>query len=258
MTEKKTETKQSIYERLSKIDISKAVQKKMGLNYLSWANAWGYVKAIYPDAKKEITEYPEYLPTNDGWKPTGRMVDYRLTPAGCEVEATVIIDGQKFSSQLYAMDNRNRVVKNPDYAQINKAQMRALVKALATAGLGLNVYAGDDLPANEEETAKKVTPIRQSKRKSTAKPNFKTMTEAQLKNYTVKYQEEKDKDPIELKVSAIYTLALQGNQSARNWFEKMKTKLNTEEGQAVAQFRSSRYAAQIRQSMKSKEEVKEA
>lgn len=265
MTEKKTETKQSIYERLSKIDVSSYLKpiknKNFTLNYLSWANAWGLVKAIYPDATYKIREYPNWQQLPDGTFQQVGTLDYRITAVGCEVEVTVNIEGNDYTQKLYPMDYKNNPIMKPTIKDINKAQMRCLVKALATAGLGLNVYAGDDLPTNEGETAKKpdkATPICQSKRKSTAQPNFKALTEAQLKNYTVKYQEEKDKDPIELKISAIYTLALQGNKSARKWFEEMKTKLNTEEGQAVAQFRSSRYAAEIRQAMKSKEEREKA
>lgn len=176
--EKKQQTsedvKKSIYSTLSKIDVSHLIDKKdvshlidkkMGLNYLSWAKAWGLVKSIYPDADKEITEYPEYLPTQNGWVATGRTVDYRLTIAGCEVEASVIIEGQKFSSQLYVMDNYNKTVMKPKYSQINKTQMRALVKALAFAGLGLNVYAGEDLPSEKDETPTKISKAQQLKEK---------------------------------------------------------------------------------------------
>lgn len=167
--EKKQQTsedvKKSIYSTLSKIDVSHLIDKKMGLNYLSWAKAWGLVKSIYPDADKEITEYPEYLPTQNGWVATGRTVDYRLTIAGCEVEASVIIEGQKFSSQLYVMDNHNKTVMKPNYSQINKTQMRALVKALAFAGLGLNVYAGEDLPSEKDETPTKISKAQQLKEK---------------------------------------------------------------------------------------------
>lgn len=167
--EKKQQTsedvKKSIYSTLSKIDVSHLIDKKMGLNYLSWAKAWGLVKSIYPDADKEITEYPEYLPTSNGWVATGRTVDYRLTIAGCEVEASVIIEGQKFSSQLYVMDNHNKTVMKPKYSQINKAQMRALVKALAFAGLGLNVYAGEDVPSEKDETPTKISKAQRLKEK---------------------------------------------------------------------------------------------
>lgn len=170
MTEEKKqqtseELKKSIYSTLSKIDVSHLIDKKMGLNYLSWAKAWGLVKSIYPDADKEITEYPEYLPTQNGWVATGRTVDYRLTIAGCEVEASVIIEGQKFSSQLYVMDNHNKTVMKPNYSQINKTQMRALVKALAFAGLGLNVYAGEDLPSEKDEAPTKISKAQLLKKK---------------------------------------------------------------------------------------------
>lgn len=160
MTTKTTE-KESIYTKLSQIDVKPYLNKKMGLNYLSWAKAWGLVKAIYPNAKKEITKYPEYLPINGEWKPTGRTVDYCLTPFGCEVEVTVEIEGNKYSSNLYVMNNRNQAIRNLkelDMGQINKAQQRCLVKALAYAGLGLDVYAGEDLPSDESTTAVRSKP----------------------------------------------------------------------------------------------------
>lgn len=160
-TTEKEESKQSIYTKLSQIDVKPYLNKKMGLNYLSWAKAWGLVKAIYPNSQKEITKYPEYLPINGEWKPTGRTVDYCLTPFGCEVEVTVEIEGNKYSSNLYVMNHRNQAVRNLkelDMGQINKTQQRCLVKALAYAGLGLDVYAGEDLPSDESTTATKPKP----------------------------------------------------------------------------------------------------
>ena len=160
-TTEKEESKQSIYTKLSQIDVKPYLNKKMGLNYLSWAKAWGLVKAIYPNSQKEITKYPEYLPINGEWKSTGRTVDYCLTPFGCEVEVTVEIEGNKYSSNLYVMNHRNQAVrslKELDMGQINKTQQRCLVKALAYAGLGLDVYAGEDLPSDESTTATKPKP----------------------------------------------------------------------------------------------------
>lgn len=155
MTEKKeqTEKKPSVYERLSKIDVSHYVRKKNGLNYLSWANAWGLVKSIYPDANYSIKEYPYYTQTADGNYQQLGTRDYRRTEAGVEVEASVTIEGHTYSSKLYVMDYHNKAM-NPakvTYFEINKTQMRALAKALAFAGLGLNIYAGEDLPSSQEE-----------------------------------------------------------------------------------------------------------
>lgn len=169
--EKKQQTnedvKKSIYSTLSKIDVKPYVKNKMNLNYLSWATAWGLAESHYPDLQKNITEFPEFLPTKEGWKSTGRNVGYRLTPFGCEVEVTVTINGISQSQNLYVMDNRNKVVPYKDLtmAAINKAQQRCLVKALALFGLGLNIYAGEDLPSEKDETPTKVSKAKRMKEK---------------------------------------------------------------------------------------------
>lgn len=172
MTEEKKqqtseELKKSIYSTLSKIDVKPYVKNKMNLNYLSWATAWGLAESHYPDLQKKITEFPEFLPTKEGWKSTGRNVGYRLTPFGCEVEVTVTINGISQSQNLYVMDNHNKVVPYKDLtmAAINKAQQRCLVKALALFGLGLNIYAGEDLPSEKDETPTKVSKAQRMKEK---------------------------------------------------------------------------------------------
>lgn len=163
--ESKTEVKKSVYETLSKIDVTKYLEKAgerydkenkkyVPLNYLPWAKAWGLVKAAYPRANYKLLEYPNYIQTKNGLELAG-VLDYRITKIGCEVGATVEIEGESYTQRLYVMDQKNKPVSDPDIAQINKAQMRALVKALAIAGLGLDVYAGEDLPSNSDETSKK-------------------------------------------------------------------------------------------------------
>lgn len=147
--------KKSVYSTLSEINVKPKLEKKGRLDYLSWAMAWGLVKQVYPDSNYKITEFPEYIQTKNGWEPTGRDVDYRQTSAGVEVEAVVTINGESYSSKLFVMDNHNKPVFNPNYFDINKTQQRALVKALAIAGLGLNVYAGEDLPSSDNEKAPK-------------------------------------------------------------------------------------------------------
>lgn len=148
--------KQSVFETLSKIDVSNHIQvikmrKGPALKYVSWAWAWNIVKSKYPDATRKIEEYPEYQydKNNGRWYATGQMLDYRITPAGCEVKVTVTIQGEEYSERLYVMDMRNQPVMQPNISQINKTQQRCLVKALAMAGLGLNLYAGEDLPMGD-------------------------------------------------------------------------------------------------------------
>lgn len=153
MTEKK-----SVFEILSEVDISNHVEKKMNLSYLSWAWAWNTLKRMYPDTPvPEATLYQEMVLNKDGsWKLTDRKVPYLTTPRGTTVEVTVTIEGTPYKQSLYVMDNRNKVVINPDMGQINKTTMRCTVKAIAMAGLGLNLYAGEDLPmGNVNEKDKK-------------------------------------------------------------------------------------------------------
>ena len=203
MTEEKKSS--SVYSKLSKVDVSRYISKKMELNYVSWANAWALAKAIYPDIKKKITEFPEYVPTKDGWQPTGRTVDYRLTPFGCEVEVTVTIENEEFSSNLYVMNNRGQTVdyKDLNYAMINKTQQRCLVKALANAGLGLSVYAGEDLPSDEDEAPVK-TKVPKRQRKSASQADSK-YTDDYLLKYTVKYPDDQGN---EMSMASIYKMAV--------------------------------------------------
>lgn len=168
-------TKASVFETLSKIDVSGHVEtinmrKGPALKYVSWAWAWNMVKSIYPDTTRKIEEFPEYQFDKETgkWYATGQMLDYRITPAGCEVRVTVTIEGEEYSERLYVMDMRNQPVQNPNISQINKTQQRCLVKALAMAGLGLNLYAGEDLPmgdANEADQRKR-NEVAQQKQKA--------------------------------------------------------------------------------------------
>ena len=159
--------REEIIKTLSEVDVSQYVEQKMGLNYLSWANAWAILTQYYPESTYEFKEYPEYIQdlATKQWIATGRAVDYRQTPAGCEVTSTVHIGEEDFTMSLYVMDNRNKVVPNPNYAQINKTQQRCLVKTLALAGLGLNLYQGEDLPTGENMKRKGINPEQQAKLK---------------------------------------------------------------------------------------------
>lgn len=170
-----TETKESVFETLSKIDVSDHVEQKMGLSYLSWAWAWQTVKDIYPDTPNpKPTKYQEMLITKAGYKLTERKVPYLTTPTGTIVEMTVTIKGVDYTQQLYVMDNKNKSVVNPTQAQINKTTQRCIVKALAMAGLGLNLYAGEDLPMGDisEQDKKKAE---QKKKQSEQKARLQTV-----------------------------------------------------------------------------------
>lgn len=194
------ENKKSIYEALSKIDVKEYIEtiprtsKKTGqtvyLKYLSWPKAWGLVKAIYPDANYKIREFENWVKTPNGFQQAGTL-DYRKTSIGTEVEVTVTIQDEEYTQKLYVMDGFNNPISNPTIQDVNKTQMRCLVKALAIAGLGLDIYAGEDLPSSEDETTKKASKARKqsltSKSNTTSKPKIKTMqNEARLMKVVVK------------------------------------------------------------------------
>lgn len=150
MTETKSK-RSEIFKKLSAVDVTPLIKKKNKLDYLSWANAWAVLMEYYPDSTYKIKEFNEVrLDKQTGtWQPTGRKLDYLKTDAGVEVEVEVNIDGEIYRQKLYAMDFHNKAIKEPTYVEINKAQQRCLVKAIAMAGLGLNLYQGEDLPTEE-------------------------------------------------------------------------------------------------------------
>ena len=139
-----------IFNKLFLLDINGHIEKKNGLSYLSWAWAWAEVKKLYPTANYTIEPY---------------SFDEKL---GYMVFTNVTIAGQTYRMWLPVMDNNNNSMKSEPYEvitkygkkqvaaasmfDINKAYMRCLVKNLAMFGLGLYIYAGEDLPEKSFET----------------------------------------------------------------------------------------------------------
>lgn len=133
----------SVFEQLSKINVNGHTEKKNGLTYLSWAWAWAEVKKLYPEAYYTIYEREtEYGPVN-----------YFTDGRTCWVKTSVTIEELEHIEELPVMDFKNRSISYSDVTSmdINKAIQRSLTKACARHGLGLYIYAGEDLP--EEEAA---------------------------------------------------------------------------------------------------------
>ncbi len=130
----------SVFETLNKINVNDKTEKKNGLTYLSWAWAWGEAKKQYPEASYTIYE------NNDGW-------NYFTDGRTCWVKTGVTIEGLEHIEYLPVMDYRNKsiTVESVTSFDVNKAIQRSLTKALARHGLGLYIYAGEDLPDGEEE-----------------------------------------------------------------------------------------------------------
>ncbi len=157
--------KKSVFERLSSINVNSKVEKKNNLTYLSWAYAWAETKKHCPDATYVVgeTDYDEAL--------------------GFMCHTSVTIEGETLEMWLPVMDGSNKAMKKTSYEiqnkwgskqvahatmfDINKTIMRCLVKNLAMFGMGIYIYAGEDMPSEDDVIIPKEKP---TKTNSTAKP----------------------------------------------------------------------------------------
>lgn len=124
------------------INVNEHTEKKNGLTYLSWA--WAWAEALKHD-------------------PGALWVVHTYGPQGCEspcmwigktamVHVSVTIKGLRRECMLPVMDHRNKAISEPDAFQVNTAIMRCMTKAISMHGLGLYIYAGEDLPEQAPET----------------------------------------------------------------------------------------------------------
>ena len=125
---------------LLKLNVNEHVEKKGQLSYLSWAWAWAEALKADPAAAFEV----QMFGPPESRSPLCRIGETAL------VFVTVTLFGKPATCHLPVMDNRNAAIKNPDAFAVNKAIMRCLTKALALHGLGLYVFAGEDLPEADE------------------------------------------------------------------------------------------------------------
>lgn len=143
----------SVFNILNAIDVNTKTDKKDNLTYLSWADAWGYIMKMYPTATYEISKNDNNLP-------------YFADDSGAMVFTKVTIENTTHEMWLPVMDGKNKAMKKEAYKystkygdktveaftmfDINKTVMRCLVKNIAMFGLGLYIYAKEDLPEPEE------------------------------------------------------------------------------------------------------------
>lgn len=145
----------SVFQTLNEINVNDKVEKKNNLSYLSWAWAWGEVKKKYPNAQYKIYEHEsEYGPIN-----------YFTDGRTAWVKTSVIIDGLEHIEELPVMDYKNKSITIDKLTSfdVNKAIQRSLTKAIARHGLGLYIYAGEDLP--EEDKKKELEPKEETVKK---------------------------------------------------------------------------------------------
>lgn len=127
------------FNKLNGINVNDKTEQKNGLTYLSWAWAWGEVKKLFPDATYTIYE------NANGW-------NYHTDGRTAWVKTGVTVNGIEHIEMLPVMDFKNRSIPLEQITSfdVNKAIQRSLTKAVARHGLGLYIYAGEDLPEGEE------------------------------------------------------------------------------------------------------------
>ena len=147
----------SVFAVLNKVNCNDHTERKGNLTYLSWAWAWQMVKTNFPDAFYTIYEDVNGIP-------------YFTDGKTCWVKTGVTINGLEHIEYLPIMDFRNNSIPLDKVTSMdmNKTIQRSVTKACARHGLGLYIYAGEDLPDGEEMP--QPSQAVQARRKASARP----------------------------------------------------------------------------------------
>lgn len=145
------------FAELNSINVGDKIEKKNGLSYLSWAWAWAELKKRHPDAQYTIYE------NSDGW-------NYFTDGQTAWVKTGVTVNGLEHIEYLPVMDFRNKSIplKSITSFEVNKTIQRSLTKAVARHGLGLYIYAGEDLPEDDNAAPEPVKPSRKAAKNTDA------------------------------------------------------------------------------------------
>ena len=144
------------FSQLYGINVKDKTEKKGNLTYLSWTWAWAEVKKLHPDAFYTVYENADGL-------------NYHTDGRTCWVKTGVTVNGIEHIEYLPVMDSRNKSIPLAGITSfdVNRAIQRSITKACARHGLGLYIYAGEDLPESDEPdvpSVKENKPQRQQSR----------------------------------------------------------------------------------------------
>lgn len=144
------ENNENYFVELNNINVNDKVEQKNGLSYLSWAYCWAELKKIHPNATYTIYENAQ------GW-------NYHTDGRTCWVKTGVTVNGIEHIEYLPVMDYRNKSIAANAVTSfdVNKAIQRSLTKACARHGVGLYIYAGEDLPEAEQTEQPQAYPSRE-------------------------------------------------------------------------------------------------
>ena len=154
-------TKKSTFDVLNAINVNDRTEKKGNLTYLSWSWAWQEVKKRFPDATYNYHRDSE----------TNLPFSYK-EGVGAFCHTSVTIKDETLEMWLPVMDNRNQSVLKPTSTQINNTLMRCLTKNLAMHGLGLYIYAGEDIPQITTDEIAKSNQDKKSDKQEVTKDNW--------------------------------------------------------------------------------------
>ncbi|WP_083612043.1 DUF1071 domain-containing protein [Paenibacillus sp. P32E] len=198
------------FTELANINVNEHVEKKGKFSYLSWAYAVDVLRKADPAAKWEVIRF--------------NGMPFMTTPLGYFVEVAVTVQDITLSQIHPVLDNNNRPIAQPTSFQINTSIQRCLVKAIALHGLGLYIYAGEDLPDTGEPADEQQkdptpppmqqefrgqqqqtnTPVPQQNRSSTSPGPQGLISEAQMKYcYRMKNEKHIDEDDFRRMISEI-------------------------------------------------------
>jgi len=135
---------ENYFAELYGVDVSDKIDKKNNLSYLSWAWAWAELKKKHPDAFFTVYE------NKDGW-------NYHTDGRTAWVKTGVTVKGIEHIEYLPVMNYQNKSIPYASVTSydVNKTIQRSLTKAIGRHGLGLCLYAGEDIP---DEASTEVAP----------------------------------------------------------------------------------------------------
>ena len=229
------------FDALSSLDMNDKVEKRENLSYLSWANAWAEFKRAYPSAtyrivKDPITNLPYFADER-----TGIMVYTEVTVDDITHEMWLPVmntsnKAMKLEPYTYKVYDKfkkeyvERTVEAASMFDINKTIMRCLVKNLAMFGLGLYIYAGEDIPEKMvEDNTNQQEPIPEQRQQNNTRSQVKPVqTPVKNEAATIKAEIIAAKDVTSLvSLYLDYTEAIESNPELKNLLTNRKKALKT-------------------------------
>jgi len=132
------------FKELNAVNANELTEKKGRFTYLSWAHAWAELKKLYPDSTFEKHEFDH----------CGIMLPYMKDAQGqTYVKVSVTVEGVTLSETMPVLNHSNKSISDPNSFDVNTQLQRCLAKAIAMHGLGLYIYAGEDLPDSNRDAS---------------------------------------------------------------------------------------------------------